>query len=81
MRVTEAAARVFEKMGAVVETPPLSLEDPFQAFWDVFATASYTSYGHLLDENRADLTDAGLRAFEHGATVTGAGLSPRLAAG
>ncbi len=78
VRVTEAAARVFEEMGAVVETPQLSLEDPFQAFWDIFATASYTSYGHLLDENRADLTDAGLRAFEHGATVTGASLSRAL---
>lgn len=77
-RVTEAAARVFEELGAVVETPPLVLEDPFAAFWDVFATAAYTSYGHLLEERRADFTDYGRRALEHGATVTGADLSRAL---
>ena len=78
LRVTEAAARVFEELGAVVETPPLALEDPFNAFWDVFATASYTSYGHLLAEHRDDFTEYGRRAFEHGATVTGADLSRAL---
>ncbi len=78
VRVTETAARVFEELGAVVETPPLVLEDPFAAFWDVFATAAYTSYGHLLEERRADFTDYGRRAFEHGATVTGADLSRAL---
>ena len=78
LRVTEAAARVFEELGAVVETPPLALEDPFNAFWDVFATASYTSYGHLLAEYRDDFTEYGRRAFEHGATVTGADLSRAL---
>ena len=77
-RVTEQAARVFEELGAVVEAPNLALEDPFQAFWDVFATASYTSYGHLLDERRDDFTYYGLRAFNHGAEVTGADLSRAL---
>ena len=78
VRVTESAARVFEELGAVVEAPNLVIDDPFQAFWDVFATASYTSYGHLLEERRADFTYYGLRAFEHGAEVTGADLSRAL---
>ncbi|MDE2937917.1 MAG: amidase [Chloroflexota bacterium] len=78
VRVTEKAARVFEEMGALVEVPDLALEDPFQAFWDVFSTASYTSYGHLLEENREQFTYYGLRAFEHGAEVTGADLSRAL---
>ena len=78
VRVTEQAARVFEEMGAVVEAPDLSIEDPFQAFWDVFATASYTSYGHLLEEHREQFTYYGLRAFEHGAELTGADLSRAL---
>ena len=78
VRVTEMAARVFEEMGATVETPNLALEDPFRAFWDVFATASYTSYGHLLEEQREQFTYYGLRAFEHGAEVTGADLSRAL---
>jgi aspartyl-tRNA(Asn)/glutamyl-tRNA(Gln) amidotransferase subunit A len=58
-----------------VETPNLVLEDPFPAFWDVVATATYTSYGHLLDEHRNDFSHYGLRAIEHGAEVTGADLS------
>ena len=78
VRVCEAAARVFEDMGARVETPNLAIEDPFEAFWDVFSTASYTSYGHLLDEHREDFTYYGLRAFDNGAGVTGADLSRAL---
>ncbi len=78
VRVTEMAARVFEELGAVVEDPALAIEDPFQAFWDVFSTASYTSYGHLLDEQREQFTYYGLRAFEHGSEVTGADLSRAL---
>ena len=78
IRVTEKAAKVFEELGATVENPNLAIDDPFQAFWDVFATASYTSYGHLLEEHRDDFTYYGLRAFEHGAEVTGADLSRAL---
>ena len=71
VRVIEMAARVFEELGAVVETPGLSIEDPFESFWEVFSTASYTSYGHLLEERRDDFTYYGLRAFDRGAAVTG----------
>ena len=78
IRITENAAKVFEELGAIVETPNLAIDDPFQAFWDVFATASYTSYGHLLEERREDFTYYGLRAFEHGAEVSGADLSRAL---
>ncbi len=78
IRVTENAARLFEELGAVIEAPDLGIEDPFQAFWDVFSTASYTSYGHLLDGQREEFTYYGLRAFEHGSEVTGADLSRAL---
>ena len=78
VRVTEQAARLFEELGAVVEAPGLTLQDPFNAFWDVFATASYTSYGHLLEDNADNFSDYGLRAFLHGAEVTGADLSRAL---
>ena len=77
-RGTEKAARLFEELGATVEISSLVIDDPFQAFWDVFATASYTSYGHLLDTHRDDFTYYGLRAFDHGAEVTGADLSRAL---
>lgn len=75
VEVASAAARVFQELGATVEEPQLALEDPFEAFWDAFTTASYTSNGHLLEDHADDLTDYGLRSLRHGATVTGADLS------
>jgi aspartyl-tRNA(Asn)/glutamyl-tRNA(Gln) amidotransferase subunit A len=78
VRVTAAAAQVFEELGATVEQPPLAIEDPFPAFWDIFATAAYTSYGHLLEAHREDFTYYGRRSLEHGATVTGAAYSRAL---
>ena len=78
LRLTEAAARVFAELGATVETPQLEIENPFNAFWDVFATASYTSYGHLLAARGSEFTDYGRRALQHGMSVTGADLSRAL---
>ena len=76
--ITREAAQVFQELGAEVQETTLQLEDPFPAFWDVFATASYTSYSHLFEEHRDDFTDYGLRSMEHGASVTGADLSRAL---
>ena len=73
--ITARAARVFEELGATVEDAPLNLEDPFDAFFDVFATATYTSYAHLLEEHRDEFSEPGLYSLEHGATVDGARLS------
>ena len=73
--ITARAARVFEELGAIVEDAPLKLEDPFDAFFDVFATAAYTSYGHLLDEHREEFSQPGLYSIEHGSRVDGARLS------
>jgi len=78
VQVTQKAAQVFQELGAIVEEPGLTINDPFPEFLDVFSTATYTSYGHLLDSHRGDLTDYGLRALEHGASVTGADLSRAL---
>ena len=75
VRITGEAARLFETLGATVEEPTLAIEDPFPAFWDIFATAAYTSYGHLLDDHRDRLTDYGLRSLEHGAYLSGADLN------
>ena len=75
VKVTERAAKLFAGMGATVEDANLKLEDPFQAFWDVFATAAYTSYGHLLEEHRDDFSDYGLVSLLHGQEVTGADMS------
>jgi len=61
-----------------VEDANLIMEDPFEAFWDVFATAAYTSYGHLLAEHRGDFSDYGLKSIEHGLETTGADMSRAL---
>ena len=78
VRVTSEAAQVFQELGAEVEEPQLVVEDPFPAFWDAFATAAYTSYGHLLPEHEEEFTDYGLRSLQHGASVSGADLSRAL---
>src|SRR5919106_2941750 len=41
VQITEKAARVFEELGALVEDTGLTVEDPFPAFFDMFATATY----------------------------------------
>jgi aspartyl-tRNA(Asn)/glutamyl-tRNA(Gln) amidotransferase subunit A len=78
VQITSQAARIFEELGATVDEPAFAMEDPFPAFWDAFATATYTSYGHLLEEHREEFTDYGRRSLEHGATVSGADLSRAL---
>ena len=74
-QVTERAAKMFVDLGASLEDSKLKLDDPFDSFWDIFATASYTSYGHMYDDNKNDLTDYGVTSMEHGRSVTGADLS------
>ena len=78
VRVTAAAARLFQDMGAEVEETDLTMEEPFPAFFAVFATATYASYGHLLEENGDDLTDYVRNTFEHAARLTAVDLSRAL---
>ena len=78
VRVTSQAAHMFAELGAVVEETDLTLEDPFPAFWDVFTTATFASYGNLLEDHREDLTEYARKALEHGASVSGADFSRGL---
>ncbi len=66
--VTAAAARVFEELGCSVDDPGVVVEDPFPAFWDLFAIGGFTGYGHLLEDHGEDLTDYVLEAIERGGT-------------
>ena len=75
LQVTERAAQIFAGLGATVDDGDLNIEDPFPSFWDIFATASYTSYQHMIDDNRAELTDYGVVSMDHGGSVTGSDLS------
>ena len=78
VRVTEQAARVFEELGASVEETDLTIEDPFPAFFDIFSTGTYTSYGHLMEQHRDDFTDYVRKTLEHATTLTAADLSRAL---
>ena len=78
LQVTERAARVFEELGASVEEANLTLEDPFPAFLDIFATGAYATYGHLLEQHRDDFTHYVLSTLERAATLTAADLSRAL---
>ena len=76
--LTEASAKSFSTLGANIEEVNLLLEDPFEAFYDVFSTATYTSYGHLLDERITEFTDYVRNTLQHAAGLSAADLSTSL---
>ena len=76
--LTEASAKSFATLGANIEEVNLLLEDPFEAFYDVFSTATYTSYGHLLDDRITDFTDYVRNTLQHAAGLSAADLSTSL---
>ena len=75
VEITKQSAMVFAGLGATMQDANLKLDDPFDPFWNVFATAAYTSYGHLLEQHRDDFSDYGLKSIEHGQSMTGADMS------
>ena len=78
LRISEAAARNFESLGATVEEVDVGLQNPFRAFWTMFSTSAYSSYGHLLNSNVAELTSYGRYSLEQGKATTGAALAQAL---
>lgn len=70
--VSSRAAQLFAELGCSVVEAPLSLDDPFDAFWTIFSTNAYASYGGLLESHADDLTDYARECIENGAGVTGA---------
>ncbi len=69
---TSRAARVFEELGATVEEPGISMEEPFSRVGPIVWANSYASYGHHLEERPGDLTDYARNRLERGKAVTGA---------
>ena len=78
LRISEAAARNFESLGATVEEVDVGLQNPFRAFWTMFSTNAYSSYGHLLNSNVAELTSYGRYSLEQGKATSGAALAQAL---
>lgn len=77
-RITAQAAQVFGELGAAVEEAHPEVTNPFSAWVDIFSAGTYTSYGHLLDIHREQLSEYGLRSIQHGVKVTGADYSRGL---
>ena len=75
---TSKAARVFEELGCTVDEPGVALEDPFPTFWNTFSIAGYTSYGHLLEAHRDEMTEFVRKTIEHGGKLTAADYSRAL---
>jgi aspartyl-tRNA(Asn)/glutamyl-tRNA(Gln) amidotransferase subunit A len=69
-RVCEAAADRFRSLGCSVEEAELKLDDPFPAFWTLFASGSYAAFGSLLNGRADDLTDYGRVTLEQAAAMT-----------
>ena len=78
LRISQAAARNFEAMGASVEEVDVGLQNPFRAFFTVFSTSAYSGYGHLLNHNAADLTTYGRYSLEQGKATSGAQFAQAL---
>ena len=67
------AVGVFEELGcSVEEADGLVLDDPFEAFWTLFASSAYAAYGQILRTQAHQLTWYALEALKLGSRVTGA---------
>lgn len=78
--ITQAAAQVFQDLGASVEEAAPAIEDdPFPAFAAVFGVASYTANQSLYPERRDELTHYVRATFDAVAPLTAADLSRALA--
>ena len=65
-----SGARLFEQLGCSVDEARLTLEDSFPVFWTIFSVMGFTSYGHLLDDHRDELTERSIDTIERGREVT-----------
>ena len=57
VRIAAEGARVFEKLGCVVEEPEISLQHPIEYFMTIFSTGAYVSYKDLYEQKRGLLTN------------------------
>ena len=71
VKVTSEAARVFEELGASVDEPGITMEQPFSRMGPIVAANGYASYGHHLEDRPEDLTDYARGRLEKGSQVTG----------
>ena len=69
--MTSIAARVFEELGATVDEPGISMEQPITTLGSITSANSFAAYGHFLDEQPDQLTDYARGRLGKGKEVTG----------
>ena len=76
--IVAKATQVFTSMGATVSESNISLEEPFQDFWNIIGSDSYAALGHFYEHYQDLLTDYSKTVLEHGMKVTGVEYSRSL---
>lgn len=71
-RICHDAAGRFQDLGCSLAESVLALDEPYPAFWTLFATNSYATFSDIWPARADELTSYARAAFEHGASVTGA---------
>ena len=72
VEITRQAAQVFEELGCSLDEADLTMESPFDAFWQLFSANVSAAYGGSVEGREDELTWYGRLCFERGAEVTGA---------
>jgi len=78
LKICENASKVFADLGANVDRVSLELEDPFEAFFDIFSTGTYSSYSTLLEDNPEYLTDYVRSTLQYASTLRASDFSRAL---
>ncbi|NQW17377.1 MAG: amidase [Chloroflexi bacterium] len=76
-QLTESAARAFEGLGCNIDVPefrPGSPEEVFRTFDVIYNSRVFATNGHLLENNRDQLTDYFIEGLENGKSFTAADL-------
>ena len=71
LEASTKAARAFEDMGCVVEDVAVEIEDPFDAFWNLFTTNVAATFDHLVEGRADQLTWYGRESFDKAHSVSG----------
>jgi len=70
-RICRDAAGRFQDLGCPLADSELALDEPYPAFWTLFATNSYATFSDIWPAHAEEMTSYAQASFGHGASVTG----------
>ena len=80
LQASNAAAYLFQELGATVQDTDLRLEHPMPAYLDISRPSMVAGYQGVLDDHRDQLMDYVNQALDHGENASGADFSRALRA-